>query len=606
MHDENRHESDKFEAGAKSGPSSQFEDKSGPSDPAAPPLYMDRYYLETVLGRGGTCTVYMAWDTRLHRHVALKRLEAPLVEDPHARARFNREGRAIARLSHPHLVTLIDRGSTEDEEYLVFEYVEGRSLKEVLREGGPLEPRDACRITGQIAEGLAQAHLAGIIHRDVKPQNILLDAEGRAKLTDFGIATGADLTKVTRAGSIIGSGRYMSPEQVQSRPVDARSDIYSLGIVLFEMLAGRPPFDGQSIAEIGRRHIRDRPPSLTELRPDLPPELERIVMRCLEKLPENRFQSMEELLGALVGLGFYTMERTSGGLVESLKRVGRRDPLSDTGDWTPPPGTHAPPPDDLPAAPADRRISRAERRRQASERRASRRRGRAGLAAALLGVLIVASGLLWLLTGSQPEAPEVVGLTLEEARTAATEAGLDIVVSDEQVPALDPGNIVVEQTPAAGQEAESGVLQVAITRPAESVAISEVEDLDPEGDQTERPEQLSRLYDADPETAWTSEGYSTPSFGTTGKTGIGLHFRLTAEAALMRITSQNPGWQGDLQVPTPAGGWEPVAELTGQAEQTITLEEPSSEIRIWITSLPDKVGEDNYHRVGISEVGFYR
>jgi len=170
------------------------------------------------------CIVYQAWDTRLQRNVAVKRLEPPLNEDPRTRARFDREGRALAQLSHPNLVTLIDRGSTENEDYLVFEYVEGRSLKELTREG-PLGVAEAGQIAGQVAEGLAAAHTAGIVHRDIKPQNILIDRNGHAKVSDFGIATGPDWTRVTRAGSIIGSARYMSPEQIRSKPVDARSDI---------------------------------------------------------------------------------------------------------------------------------------------------------------------------------------------------------------------------------------------------------------------------------------------------------------------------------------------------------------------------------------------
>jgi len=276
------------------------------------------------------CIVYQAWDTRLQRYVAVKRLEPPLNEDPRTRARFDREGRALAQLSHPNLVTLIDRGSTEDEDYLVFEYVEGRSLKEVCREG-PLSPAEAGRIAGQVAEGLAVAHLAGIVHRDVKPQNVLIDREGHAKVGDFGIATGPDWTRVTRAGSIVGSARYMSPEQVRSKPVDGRSDVYSLGVVLYEMLAGHPPFDGTNMPEIARQHLAAVPPPLSESRDDLPPGLERVVMRCLEKLPEDRFASMDELLGALVGLGLYVPQRAPE-IASGHRRLLRRREEQATGE----------------------------------------------------------------------------------------------------------------------------------------------------------------------------------------------------------------------------------------------------------------------------------
>ena len=275
----------------------------------AGPLLKNRYRLGRVLGRGGMCIVYQAWDTRLQRNVAVKRLEPPLNEDPRTRARFDREGRALAQLSHPNLVTLIDRGSSDNEDYLVFEYVEGRSLKEMIREG-LMGVGEMGRIAGQVAEGLAAAHLAGIVHRDVKPQNILIDRNGHAKVTDFGIATGPDWTRVTRAGSIIGSARYMSPEQIRSKPVDARSDIYSLGVVMYEMLTGHPPFDGTNMPEIARMHLNGTPPPIGDVTAQpARTGLERVVMRCLEKLPEDRFASMDELLGALVGLGLYAPQR---------------------------------------------------------------------------------------------------------------------------------------------------------------------------------------------------------------------------------------------------------------------------------------------------------
>ena len=276
------------------------------------PLLRNRYRLGRVLGRGGMCIVYQAWDTKLQRDVAIKRLEPPLNQDPRTRARFDREGRALARLSHPNVVTLIDRGSTETDDYLVFEYVEGRSLKEMVKEN-PLDVAEAGRILGQVAEGLAAAHQAGIVHRDVKPQNILIDRQGHAKITDFGIATGADWTRVTKAGSIIGSARYMSPEQVRSKPVDARSDIYSLGVVMYEMLAGHPPFDGANMPEIARQHLNSPPPPLSEIRSDLPPGLEKIVMRCLEKLPGGPLRLDGRIARRLVGIGLYTLPRADIG-----------------------------------------------------------------------------------------------------------------------------------------------------------------------------------------------------------------------------------------------------------------------------------------------------
>lgn len=594
---------------------------TGPGRGAAPAsdaplpveLFQDRYEMGPVLGRGGTCTVTRAWDTRLHRFVAIKRLLPPLSEDPHARTRFNREGRAIARLSHPNLVTLIDRGSTEAEEYLVFEYVEGRSLKEVVRSTGTLEPNAACQIAGQVAEGLAQAHLAGIVHRDVKPQNILLDGEGRAKLTDFGIATGPDWTKVTRAGTIVGSSRYMSPEQVQSRPVDLRTDIYSLGIVLYEMLTGSPPFDGSNIAEIGRQHVRDRPRPLSESKPEIAEDLEMVVLRCLEKLPENRFQSMDEFLGALVGLGVYSLERPPGGLLDGLRRRAHElvEQATDPGARIPSRGSEAPP-DGAGSgrvdAPRGRPASHADimgQRRARGRRRGRRRSYRVALGAILaLGGVAVAV-LVWLLSFyASPLAPDLVGKPLDQANALATEAKLRVEVSSDQLPSFDSPDVVHSQVPLPGVEPDDGVVLVTMTRSPVAVEASSLDDSDPEGDGREQPDLLGQLTDEKPETSWSTELYHSAAFGNL-KQGVGVVFELKEKAAFVRVNSPGEGWKGELQVRAEDGTFASVAELTGAEEQLITLDKPVIAGRVWITGLVP-AEKKNYFRVQLSELTFYR
>lgn len=567
------------------------------------PILKNRYRLGRVLGRGGMCIVYQAWDTRLERNVAVKRLEPSLNEDPRTRARFDREGRALSQLSHPNLVTLIDRGSTENEEYLVFEYVEGRSLKELTREG-PLPVAQAGSIAGQVAEGLAAAHLAGIIHRDVKPQNILIDHQGHAKVTDFGIATGPDWTKVTRAGSIIGSARYMSPEQVKSKPVDSRSDIYSLGVVLYEMLAGRPPFDGTNMPEIARQHLNNPPPPLSDMRSDLPPGLEKVVMRCLEKMPEDRFVSMDELLGALVGLGLHAPQRVPE-VVSSHKRFRRHPEEDGRRARVSPGGTSY----DSGSHRADEDIGSSERERERARAQIRSRRMRkrlkiAGGFAAIIAVVVVAVVLFAALSGSK--APSVVGLSLDEAQATAEKAGFKVNVAEsDQVPSFDkPAGTVLEQVPTAGGKADDGTLHLTVTRTPLPVKVAEVQDVDPEGDAHENPDLLPKLTDGKKSSGWTTELYKSASFGNTGKTGVGLDFTLEEPATIIRIISAVEGWKGELLQNVSSGAGARLAPLDGNSTQTIPLRQPLTSCRIWITGLAKLT--DSRWGVDLSEVQFYR
>ncbi len=569
-----------------------------PAPPGEPPagLYEGRYSVGPILGKGGTCCVYRAWDTQLQRYVALKRLEPPLSEDEHIRARFHREGRAIARLSHPNVVTLIDRGSTETEEYLVFEYVEGRSLKDLVKAEGPLDPRRAGQIAGQIAEGLAHVHLTGLVHRDVKPQNILLDSEDRARLTDFGIAIGPDWTRVTRVGAIVGSSRYMSPEQIQSRPIDGRSDIYSLGLVFYEMLAGKPAFDGTTLAEIGRKHLREKPEPLHELRPDLPAGIERVVLRCLEKLPENRFQSMDEFLGALVGLGLYEPRRSSGGLLDFLLG-GREDSLGDSGEWVPPEEALVPLPPG--ARRADRRsLPRSKRRR------VGRRQKRILTAVGVILALGVIGLVLGLTLGRSVAAPDVLGLTLDQAKEVAAKSGY-LVAVDKQVVALDvTAGVVTAQDPTAGATAENNTITVTVTRQPIPVEIARLMDVDPEGDGEENPALLPALSDGKADTAWTTEAYKSSDFNGI-KQGVGVAFDLDRPATVMKIVSSGDKWRGVLLATDESGSdLKEIATLGGSASMTIELPQPVRSGRIWITKL-DKT-ESGEFQVSIFELAFYQ
>ncbi len=259
-----------------------------------------RYDIADLLGRGGMSSVYRARDRILERDVALKVLHERYADDPEYVERFRREARAIARLAHPNIVTVIDRGQVEGWEYIVFELVRGENLKEVVRARGPLPVADALALVHQAARGLAFAHEHGVVHRDVKPQNVLVDPDGVAKVTDFGIARAVGVDEsLTETGTILGTSDYLSPEQAVGKRVDERSDQYSLGVVLFELLTGEVPYPGESMLVVAMRHVNDPVPSVRERRPDVPPRVEELVHRAMAKAPEERFPSMDAFIAAL-------------------------------------------------------------------------------------------------------------------------------------------------------------------------------------------------------------------------------------------------------------------------------------------------------------------
>jgi beta-lactam-binding protein with PASTA domain/predicted Ser/Thr protein kinase len=266
--------------------------------PASSTIIDGRYRVLQRVGSGGMADVVCAEDLQLGRRVAIKLLHRRFAEDAEFVERFRREASSAAGLQHPNVVSVYDRGEWDGTYYIAMEFLEGRTLKKLVVDEAPLDPQRAVDLTTQILKAARFAHKRGIIHRDLKPHNVIVDAEGRAKVTDFGIAK-AGASDMTQTGSIMGTAQYLSPEQAQGHAVSAPSDLYSVGIILYEMLTGRVPFEGESAVTIALKQVGEAPVPPSAFNPGIPPALEAVVMRALEKDPARRFADADEFMGAL-------------------------------------------------------------------------------------------------------------------------------------------------------------------------------------------------------------------------------------------------------------------------------------------------------------------
>ena len=270
-----------------------------------PRLLGSRYEIGETLGYGGMAEVHRGRDVRLGREVAVKVLRADLARDPSFQARFRREAQAAASLNHPAIVAVYDTGEEDvygNQPYIVMEYVEGRTLRDVLKIEGRLMPRRAMEIVADVCAALDFSHRNGIVHRDVKPGNVMITRTGAVKVMDFGIARAVadNAATVTQTAAVIGTAQYLSPEQARGENVDARSDVYSTGVLLFELITGHPPFTGDSPVAVAYQHVRENPPPPSTINPDVPPELDAIVLKAMAKNPANRYQSAGEMRADLI------------------------------------------------------------------------------------------------------------------------------------------------------------------------------------------------------------------------------------------------------------------------------------------------------------------
>jgi serine/threonine-protein kinase len=367
-----------------------------------PRTYSGRYQLTHLIARGGMAQVYRAMDRQLDRPVALKVLFPELSMDRTFVERFRREAQAAANLSHPNIVPVFDWGEDDGSYFIVMEYVEGRPLSAVLRDPQRLPPVQIATIGAGVAAALAFAHRHGVIHRDVKPGNVLITPDGDVKVTDFGIARAVNTEEsLTQTGAVMGTAAYFSPEQAEGKGVDARSDIYSLGVVLYEMAVGRPPFTGDSPVAVASKHVRDAPVLPREANPAVPMALEAIVMMAMAKNPDDRYRSAEELRADLLRFADgRPVEAADPGVTSMMTAVGATQAIpTATGRTMAVPVAAGPPAEDL-------------------ERKKRTRRLIALLIALLVALAVIAFFLLRSLGvfgGGDVKVPDLVGLTTTAA-----------------------------------------------------------------------------------------------------------------------------------------------------------------------------------------------
>lgn len=431
----------------------------------------DRYKVVEKIGEGGMAIVYKAKCSLLNRYVAIKVLRKEFINDEEFIEKFKREAQAAASLSHANIVNVYDVGMEDDIYYIVMEYIDGKTLKDIIDEKGKLDTKETLDISMKVVDALIHAHANKVIHRDIKPHNIMVTSEGRVKVTDFGIARAATSSTITSTNSVMGSAHYFSPEQARGGYTDETSDIYSVGIMMYEMVTGKLPFNGDSPVTIAIKHIQDEPVPPSEIDPTVSKDLSAVIMKCIKKNPSDRYKNSEELLRDIKDVKYGTfsnVNKFSGSSTQALPILDDTVLMSTT--------------EKIPAiSDKDLKKSRNSKVKKEKPEKAKKKSRKGGIGAIILALIVVllGTGLVLGIRGMSSAdlvIPELNGKTEQEATEELKSLGLKINVIGYRESDQDEGYII-EQLDKAGQKVKKGYSVKVVVSSGKGVVLVAVPDL---------------------------------------------------------------------------------------------------------------------------------